>query len=78
MVVNDKGRTLTIRRSRLYRGPDTETTVKWQRPHIAIRKHLGNGQFNPPSHLSAVATMIVAGIAFEWEGRPQTREDATA
>lgn len=75
MEINDNGRTITIKRSRLYRGPDVETTVKWRRPHIAIRKHLGNGQFNPASDFSAVASMIVAGIQFEWEGRPQTRKE---
>lgn len=62
---------LIVKRSRLYRDSGTNKTVKWQRPYIGITRHLDNGQFNPPSHLSAFAQIIVAGIEIRWQGYRQ-------
>lgn len=49
--------------------------VWWQRPNLAICRHLGDGQFKPPSHLSANLNLVAFGRSITIEGRKEATEN---
>lgn len=64
------GRLERHRRGRLRR-------VWFQRPHLAICRYLDNGEFAPPTHLSANLSFCIFGRSVTISGRREDVAQAT-
>jgi hypothetical protein len=51
--------------------------VWFQRPHLVICRYLDDGEFAPPTHLSANLSFCVFGRSVTISGRREPREQVT-